>query len=643
MIRVHFLIAFLFTGLTVAAQTSPVKFGKIDKENLEMTVYPKDSSAGAVVLMDWGYVTFDHNFEVSFERHVRIKVLNSSEFDRGNVEIPYYRRDRVERLKASTYNLEDGKIVEYSLDKKEMFDENVSEYMKKLKFSLSNVREGSIIEYTYRVNYGGFEQIVPWYFQREIPVMHSEYLVELPEAFEYKKVVRGYIPLRDAEIKKRNIMYNGAPITLTSQRYVAKDVPAFIPEPYITTNDDYISRISFELFAISIPGSTYKRYMPKSYAELSYAMARSDDFGKRMERGRFLKEDVEKITAGISNDVDKAKALYAYVQSEFKIDYDFDEENYKKIYDERRGYARDINFILIMMLKEAGINTEPVLISTRSNGLVHPSYPSSRNFNYILALATVGQDTFLLDASDKYLTFNTIGSKCLNDRGLVVSETNQRWVDLKPSMSNTKMVTAKCTLEEDGTIVGEFKVDRQGYMAMNFRKERSDLDDDYTKEFSDSHSEWSIESHQIEGLEKIDDQLIEMVKITTETSAEVLGNTIYITPMLMDRIETNPFKTIDRVYPVNYGAPIKEVMVYTYEIPEGYEVDELPAPLLVALPDNAGKYLFSVSTANNIIMVNSQFIINRVEFGSAEYPYLREFYSQIVAKQAEQIVLKKKL
>ncbi len=112
--------------------------------------------------------------------------------------------------------------------------------------------------------------------------------------------------------------------------------------------------------------------------------------------------------------------------------------------------------------------------------------------------------------------------------------------------------------------------------------------------------------------------------------------------MLMGGIDENPFKSQERVYPVNYGAPIKEVMSFSLEIPEGFEVDELPQPIALGLPDNAGKFLYSVSNVGNVLMVNAQFMINRVEFSSEEYAYLRAFYSQVVAKEAEQIVLKKK-
>jgi len=44
----------------------------------------------------------------------------------------------------------------------------------------------------------------------------------------------------------------------------------------------------------------------------------------------------------------------------------------------------------------------------------------------------------------------------------------------------------------------------------------------------------------------------------------------------------------------------------------------------------------------NTLNVVSTMQINKALFVQAEYEHLREFYNQIVGKQAEQIVLKKK-
>ena len=43
--------------------------------------------------------------------------------------------------------------------------------------------------------------------------------------------------------------------------------------------------------------------------------------------------------------------------------------------------------ILILLLKELGINADPVLLSTRTNGMVRESVPNYSKLNYVIACA----------------------------------------------------------------------------------------------------------------------------------------------------------------------------------------------------------------------------------------------------------------
>jgi hypothetical protein len=78
------------------------------------------------------------------------------------------------------------------------------------------------------------------------------------------------------------------------------------------------------------------------------------------------------------------------------------------------------------------------------------------------------------------------------------------------------------------------------------------------------------------------------------------------------------------------------------KVPNGFGVDELPKGKVFMLPGNAARFTFNVTQTGDLINVVSVLQINKSLFTQDEYPDLREFYTQVVAKQAEQIVLKKK-
>ena len=86
----------LLTTVNLMAQPDPIKWGKIEKADLEMSAYPEDPEAAAVVLCDFGSVRFDYRrhdgIGLQFERIVRIKILKKPGLEYANVSIPLYKK-----------------------------------------------------------------------------------------------------------------------------------------------------------------------------------------------------------------------------------------------------------------------------------------------------------------------------------------------------------------------------------------------------------------------------------------------------------------------------------------------------------------------------------------------------------------------
>jgi hypothetical protein len=93
---------------------------------------------------------------------------------------------------------------------------------------------------------------------------------------------------------------------------------------------------------------------------------------------------------------------------------------------------------------------------------------------------------------------------------------------------------------------------------------------------------------------------------------------------------------------VDFATPIDETFVFTYQLPQGYDVEELPTNASMALPGNAAKFYYQAQVQNGQLQVTSKLIISKTVFAPGEYANLRELYSRMVAKHAEKIVLRKK-
>lgn len=305
MLKNILLSAVLLLSVATFAQKSSMKFGKIDEKDLIMKNYEADTSAGALVLGDIGSITISYKttlgFEVDYFRHFRVKIFNANGFDLANFKIPYYElgntRERITKIKVTAYNLENGKVVETSLKKSDMYVEDLSSKEKSLNFSVPNVKNGTVFEVEYQLASELFWQMRDWDFQYTVPARFSEMSITLPEYFIYKKLMTGYlsptinktepytqnIALRNSDNTMENIPYRG-----TIQKLRFDDVPAFKHEPYMNAISNYLSSIEFELGAINFPYS--KKDFSTSWEKISKDLWLDEDFGTQLKRNCPIKE-----------------------------------------------------------------------------------------------------------------------------------------------------------------------------------------------------------------------------------------------------------------------------------------------------------------------------------------------------------------
>ena len=635
----------LLFSVCAFAQKSPIKFGEVSLEELNMKVYPNDSSAEAAVLVDYGEADLsilNGTAKLRFERHVRIKILKKEGLQWADATVRLYdeggESETINGLKASTYNLENGKIVETKMSKDNVFKERFNRYYKLQKFTLPAVKEGSVIEYSYTINSDLYTLFPNWEFQKSIPVAHSEYWAMIPEFFIYEKYMQGYIPVTNYEVVNKSKSTH----TANAHHWVVKNAPAFKAEPYMTTEEDYISRINFALSHINFPGEPVQEIMG-SWEKLNERLLESESFGKAITASGFLKNQVEAITAGITEPEQKVMAIHNYVKENIKWDgyNDYAAASLKKIMEVKKGTTGDVNILLASMLEKAGFTVDMVLLSTRDHGIVRREFPMSRQFNYVVCAVRLGDKTILLDATEPFLPMNVLPERCLNGAGLIISKTNHGWMNLQTKVKAKTIVSADLMMNPDGELKGKLVYQRDGYDGMAMRKSYLNKGEEtYLKDFLKDKT-WQVENTAFANIQQLDLGTTESHNLVINDHATAAGNLIYINPFVTGSFETNPFKLPAREYPVDFGSNLEKIYMCKLSIPDGYAVDELPQSKMWMLPGNAGKYMYNVSQSGNTIHITSNFQINKSLFLTEEYPNLREFYNLIIAKQAEQIVLKK--
>ena len=315
----------LLSSLAAQAQTEPIKFGKPDPKDFTAAPFVSDSAASAVILCDYGSARFEYlqnKFRLVSERTTRIKILKKAGYDEATVRVPLYHRnensEKISGLRGMTYNLVNGQLVKTKLDGGTNFTEELTPNVQVRKFTLPDVREGSVIEYNYTVVSDFLFNFQDWTFQRDIPVRWSEFRANIPEYFHYKMLQQGYHPLAvhtQSETAAQFVVHtaggtsgggfattreassNDAVSTrATNYNWVMKDIPAFRDEPFMTTSEDYLDRITFQLAGEQFPNQPYLN-VSGTWAKIDMELLSSDDFGAQLDRGGFLKDQIMPLVA----------------------------------------------------------------------------------------------------------------------------------------------------------------------------------------------------------------------------------------------------------------------------------------------------------------------------------------------------------
>jgi hypothetical protein len=637
------------TFSTSSAQKSPVTFGDISMEDMTMSTYDPDPSAVAVILVDYGKAYIQStamSASMTFERHIRIKILKKEGTQWANAIIPLYNagtsEEKVLGLKASTFNLENGKIIESKLSKDGIFREKFNRNINHQKFTLPDVKEGSVLEYSYKVSSGFLANFPNWQFQKSIPIRLSEYWAIIPDFFIFQKYMQGYVPVSNYEVKSMNS--GGHPAK--GHHYVSTNVPAFKEEPHMTSENDYIAKINFALSHINFPGQVVREIMG-SWPKLNAVLMEDAEFYGVIKGSSFLKSTVQEVTKGITDPIEKITALHNYVKQNIEWDgnKDFYSSNLKKILEQKKGSSGDINLLLASLLQKAGFEVDMILLSTRDHGFVREPYPMARQFNYTVCVVRFDGKDIFVDATEKHLPINVLPQRCLNGRGLVISNKNFGWIPLDTKTKMKTVVSADFELAETGLLKGKIAFTRDGYDANRMRAEYAKKgEENYVKDFLGSKA-WSLQKSEFKNMELVSRPAKETYELEIPDHASVAGDNIYISPFVTSQLEMNPYKAETRVYPVDYGSLVEEIYMCKIRVPEGFTVDEAPESKILVLPGNAARYIYNVATSleGDWVSITSNFQINKSLFLQQDYPDLREFYNQVVAKQAEQIVFKKKL
>ncbi|RXM47010.1 DUF3857 domain-containing protein [Flavobacterium sp. YO12] len=648
------------------------KLGKVSIAELEQKVHPKDSSAAAAVLYTRGKTRIEYDENDGFinltDVETRIKIYKKEGYNWANKGVWYYNTsnlpEKVSFTDAYTYNLIDGKVEKVKLKSEGIFDEVVDKFRGRKKITMPNVKEGSVVEFRYTIRSPRDNTIREWDFQATIPINYSEFITYIPQYYVFNSRQKGYVFPKITSIKnsksivfrnKERSLSGGTGVASTSfstskldyseiqTTYLAVDFPAIKEEAYVNNIDNYVSSIQHELSMTNFPNSPMKTYST-DWNSVVTTIYNYDDFGPELNKTGYFEEDLKTLLGDKKNADEKIIAILNHVKSNVKWNnytgYTCD-NGVRKAYKEKTGNIADINLILTAMLRYAGLTANPVLVSTRSNGISF--FPNRNAFDYVIAAVETPSGNVLLDASDKFSTPNVLPLRTLNWLGrLIRKDGSSEEVDLMPKKASNDIVFINYSIDPEGKVTGKTRRQFTDYNAMITRENIFSLkEEEYLEKLENENNKIEVSDYSKTNEKDLLMPITESYSFAGNNLCEVIGGKIYVSPMLFFTNEKNPFKQEVREYPVDFGYPFLDKYNIIIRIPEGFAVETLPKPAIINMEDNLGSFKFNIASDGSTLQLNIQHQINEAIVSTDQYDMLKEYYKGMIAKETEKIVLKR--
>src|SRR5690606_26757064 len=330
--------------------------------------------------------------------------------------------------------------------------------------------------------------------------------------------------------------------------------PPLKDESHVDNLSNYQAKLIMELDRVEFPGEPIE-YLSSNWEKVTKTIYESSDFGDQLNKKGYYNDDIDMLLKDVSDDQHKIMLIFNFVKSKVKWNEYYGmttDLGVAKAYKDGVGNVTDINLMLTSMLRYAGINANPVLVSTKSNGI--PLIPTRSGFNYVITAIENDTNVILLDASRKNTDIHILPTNTLNWLGRIIRKNGSSdWIELIPSFASKETVSFNAKLNSDLTATGKVRSQLTNYQAMRVRDGFENFStEQIEKVLEKDKGEIEVSNFSIENRDNTSQPISQSYDFTLNNAVEEIGDKLYFTPLMFLAATENPFKENQRNYPIDY-------------------------------------------------------------------------------------------
>ena len=605
---------------------------------------PLDPGAGAVVLFKRGQIDVIEKsslfWTTRIQTYVRIKIFTDAGRDAGNVSIEASKSVRMSKIEGRTI-LPSGEII--PLDPSKIFrgkayTEGKNFAILESSFTFPSVQPGAIIEYQLEENEDWFYPS-PWIFDtRELGTLQSSLAVTIGPRLDMAQ-----FPL-DTTMNKISVSQNDT-VQGAHFNFSVKNLRPIMSEPFSPPYRDLAAMIIFTPRQLGFGGDVYP------------IITKWDDVGKEVteEWNNMQKTDkdarnkAKELVEKIPDPRKKAEAIYKYLQQNITssslagvyIGRPADE-----VLKNKRGDPDEINALFVLMLKEAKIDADMILVATQNWQTLARGFPNRSQFSRIVTRLNFKEGAVFADPADAAAPFGEVPWFDRGVQGLAVKGSKVQDALIPTGTPDDNVSTEKTTMRisKDWTTEGDTQMELKGAEAIEFRADlmeepRAKLeqrlndifafgnsDAEVTQvvhpEFGDSSQPFVLKAHVKQ-------------KLTNETGAGGL----LLNPWMGDQYQQPRFAASARHSVVRFNNPEKRISTTVWQLAPEIKVEQLPKD--VKIENDFGGFSRSCTQADATVSCTRTFYLKKVLLSTnVEYLNAKTFFDEIAKDDQEVVVLR---
>ncbi|MDR2206295.1 MAG: DUF3857 and transglutaminase domain-containing protein [Flavobacteriaceae bacterium] len=638
------IFALLFSA-TSFAQHKFLDVPKLSDKDVASTKSEIEPDAPAEVLYRSYHYRMDYEDGNMYKDVIdRVKIYNKDNADDFlNIEVMTYddgynNREVLSDLKAVTYNMENGKVTATKVDKNSKYKSVEDKNYIVNKFGFLNVKDGSVVEYSYSIKSPFWEATPRVFVEDEIPIRYFEFVFDTPIVIGYTIDYRGTLVPKYRDVKESR-MYG---FDYQTYRYGYENLQAFKKELFVRNNNDHKTSIKAGLNSVTRKEGITKYAV--TWNDVRKTIYNHDDFGYQLKKTHLVKNMLPGEITNIQNIQEKAAAILKFVQNNYvynEKDFVITDKGVKNLIDTKTGTSSEINLLLIMLLRNAGIDANPVALSTADRGMLLTYSPSLNQFNYVIAAFEDGGKTYLLDGTSKFTKINLLPPKVYNYVGILMPEKkDSKQIEITyPDLSET-FLTIDAKMNADRSFEGHFSDRDTNLYALMVAEEYHENKEEFQKTYKDRYlfSFGDLQSGQ-----KETGDFETSFDFDSDTFSDEIGNKIAFNPLLfLYRANHDYSQTEERRSPLEFVSRNRKVKKATITLPEGYAFENVPKSKKFRTEESEIQYSYIVTQKDNKLTVETAVTIDAVVFPETYYPLFKEMFDNITQMEAQVVTAVKK-